>query len=86
MAVALLHESALDEALRQNEMAEPDSHTVDRRSQVRLSAEEASWLRGARLKYGSDVRVIDVSTGGIQIEAEGAAPGPRTNVVFDTHP
>ena len=83
MAVALLHESAFDEAFRQNEMAEPDSHTVDRRSKVRLSAEDASWLRGARLKYGSDVRVIDVSTGGIQIEAEGAAPSPRANVVFE---
>lgn len=83
MAVALLHESALDEALRQNEMAEPDSHTADRRSQVRLSAEDASWLRGARLKYGSDVRVIDVSTGGIQIEAEGDAPALRSNVVFE---
>ena len=83
MAVALLHESAFDEALRQNEMAEPDSHTAERRSQVRLSAEDVSWLRGARLKYGADVRVIDVSTGGIQIEAEGTAPVRGANVVFE---
>ena len=50
---------------------------------MRLSAEDASWLRGARLKYGSEVRVIDISTGGILIESDGAPLAPQSNVVFE---
>ena len=72
MAVALLHESTFDEAVPSTETAEPESRRQDRRSEVRLSAEDASWLRGARLKYGPEVRVIDVSTGGILVESDGS--------------
>jgi hypothetical protein len=50
---------------------------------VRLSAEDASWLHAARLKYGPEVRVIDVSSGGILIESDGAALTPQANVVFE---
>src|SRR4030095_7923643 len=82
MAISVLHESTPDEA---GFTESPHAHVSakDRRAQVRLSAEDASWLRGARLKYGSEVRVIDISTGGILIESEGAPLAPQSNVVFE---
>lgn len=90
MAIAFLHESTPDQAgftesprdLPPPQVA-PDASAKDRRAQVRLSAEDASWLRGARLKYGSEVRVIDISTGGILIESDGAPLAPQSNVVFE---
>jgi len=82
MAIAFLHESTPDEA-GFTESAHAEASAKDRRAQVRLSAEDASWLRGARLKYGSDVRVIDISTGGILIESDGAPLAPQSNVVFE---
>jgi hypothetical protein len=98
MAIALLHESTLDKAARPGsgqvprlssgqagclEAGDADACPSDRRAQVRLSAEDASWLHGARLKYGPEVRVIDVSSGGILVESEGAALTPQSNVVFE---
>jgi hypothetical protein len=82
MAVAVLHESTSNEAGLDNAAAS-EANAKDRRAQVRLSAEDASWLRGARLKYGADVRVIDISTGGILVESEGAPPAPQSTVVFE---
>lgn len=86
MAIAVLHESTLDDAPRLHsgqEFTGTDTGAKDRRAQVRLSAEDATWLRGARLKYGPEVRVIDVSTGGILIEAASAALTPQSIVVFE---
>jgi hypothetical protein len=81
MAVAVLHESTVDEA---GFTASAGAETAkDRRTEVRLSAEDASWLRGARLKYGPEVRVVDVSTGGILVESDGAPPAPNSTVVFE---
>src|SRR5688572_5000010 len=82
MAVAILHESTLDEA-GFTEPASAAAYATDRRAQVRLSAEDASWLRGARLKYGSAVRVIDISIGGILVESEGAPLASQSNVVLE---
>lgn len=82
MAVALLHESTFEAAPGSDDRAvEAEVRWRDRRSRVRLSAEDASWLRGARLKYGPEVRVIDVSTGGILVESEPLEPG--ANIVFE---
>jgi hypothetical protein len=81
MAIAVLHESTLEKAPRQAGHAEARSQ--ERRGQVRLSAEDASWLHGARLKYGPEVRVIDVSSGGILVESDGAALTPQSNLVFE---
>jgi hypothetical protein len=83
MAVALLHESNVDESVHADEVVDPKTGQQNRRTEVRLSAEDATWLRGARLKYGADVRVIDVSSGGILFESDGAAPTPRSSVVFE---
>jgi hypothetical protein len=90
MAIAVLHESTFDtagaaEAPRPSSgrSASADASPTDRRAQVRLSAEDASWLHGARLKYGPEVRVIDVSSGGILVESEGTTLTPRSNVVFE---
>ena len=82
MAIALLHESP-EIVIQLDELVEPESGPSNRRAEVRLSAEDASWLRGARLKYGAEVRVIDVSSGGILFESDGAAPTPHTTVVFE---
>ena len=82
MAVAVLHETAFDE-VEWTEAPGADAGAQDRRVQVRLSAEDASWLRGARLKYGPAVRVIDISAGGILVESEGAPLTPQSSVVFE---
>ena len=81
MGVAVLHESTSN-LTRLAEPTDADGGAADRRAQVRLSPEDASWLRGARLKYGSEVRVIDISTGGILIESD-AALAPQSNIVFE---
>ena len=83
MAVALLHESTVDETVSADEAVDPKAGQQNRRTEVRLSPEDASWLRGAKLKYGADVRVIDVSSGGILFESDGDAPTPRSAVVFE---
>ena len=71
MAIAVLHESTFVDACLNGAVVGEALHG-DRRAAVRLSAEDASWRRAARLKYGPEVRVIDVSTGGILVEVEGA--------------
>ena len=83
MTVALLHESAFDALAADDRAAESDVRPQDRRSEVRLSAEDASWLRGARLKYGPEVRVVDVSTGGILVESDGSPLEHRASIVFE---
>ena len=82
MAIAVLHESTFVEACLNGAVVGEALHG-DRRAAVRLSAEDASWRRAARLKYGPEVRVIDVSTGGILVEVEGAPLTPQSNIVFE---
>lgn len=55
---------------------------ADRRGHLRLGVEDVRWLRSARLKYGPDVRVIDISIGGILVETEGQLR-PDANIVFE---
>jgi hypothetical protein len=55
---------------------------VERRGHVRLGPEDVRWLRSARLKYGPDVRVIDISMSGILVETEGQLR-PDSNIVFE---
>ena len=62
-------------------MATAPTHTTDpvavaraadlnRRTHLRISADDVLWLQGVRVKYGADVRVIDISAGGMLIESE----------------
>ena len=45
---------------------------AERRGHLRLGVDDVRWLRSrARLKYGPDVRVIDISIGGILVETDG---------------
>ena len=55
---------------------------ADRRGHLRLGPDDVRWLRSARLKYGPDVRVIDISIGGILVETEGQLR-PDSNIVFE---
>jgi hypothetical protein len=81
MAVAVLHESTIES--RPSRSAVTKATAADRRAQVRLTAEDASWLQGARLKYGPEVRVIDISTGGVLVESDGAPLSPQSTIVFE---
>jgi hypothetical protein len=40
----------------------------NRRIHERLKAGDLRWLRGARIKYGADVRILDISAGGMLLE------------------
>jgi PilZ domain len=54
----------------------------ERRGHMRLGAADVRWLRSARLKYGPDVRVLDISAGGILVETDGQLR-PDANIVFE---
>jgi hypothetical protein len=54
----------------------------ERRGHLRLSPDDVRWLRSARLKYGPDVRVLDISTGGMLVETDGQLR-PDANIVFE---
>lgn len=55
---------------------------ADRRTHLRLSAEDVLWLQGVRIKYGDDVRVIDISAGGLLVETDNPMKADAT-VVFE---
>jgi len=44
---------------------------------------ELSWLTEARLKYGPTVALIDLSSGGAQIETTSYRVQPGSTVVFE---
>lgn len=62
----------------------PSLSLSNRRAYRRLSVREFEWLRAARLKYGHgpDLRVIDVSAGGLAVETKHALK-PHAKVVFE---
>jgi hypothetical protein len=55
---------------------------ADRRTHLRLPAEDVLWLQGVRIKYGAEVRVIDISAGGVLVETESELKADST-VVFE---
>jgi uncharacterized protein DUF6982 len=55
---------------------------VNRRTHLRLNAEDVLWLQGVRIKYGDDVRVVDISAGGILVETAEEIRADAT-VVFE---
>lgn len=54
----------------------------NQRIHERLKASDLKWLRGARVKYGAAVRVLDISAGGLLLETEKALK-PNANVVLE---
>ena len=56
---------------------------AERRAHRRLTIAELSWLRYARIKYGPDVSLIDLSVGGAQIETTSYPPQPGSTVVIE---
>jgi hypothetical protein len=54
----------------------------NRRREVRRRPSDLRWLRGARLKYGPDVVIIDISASGILIKNDRGLPA-NTPVVFE---
>ena len=56
---------------------------AERRAHRRLTISELSWLNHARIKYGPDVSLIDLSVGGAQIETTSYPPQPGSTVVIE---
>jgi len=71
-------------------MMEPESidgsldqkRSSNRRIHERLKAGTLEWLRGANVKYGAEVRVVDISAGGLLLETRQALK-PNSNVVLE---
>jgi hypothetical protein len=60
-------------------VVDPESN---RRRHERLKASELPWLRAARLKYGSKLRVLDISQGGILFETDKKL-NPDSDIVIE---
>jgi len=56
---------------------------AERRAHRRLTVSELSWLNHARIKYGPDVSLIDLSVGGAQIETTSYPPQPGSTIVIE---
>ena len=62
---------------------EQEGAPADRRAHRRLNGSELSWLNHARIKYGPDVSLIDLSVGGAQIETTSFPLQPGSTVVIE---
>jgi len=54
----------------------------NRRVHERIKASDLQWLRSARIKYGADLNVLDLSVGGMLLETE-TPLSPNSNVVVE---
>ena len=72
MASAELHRSFPEVVCIGDSMDVAVDADANRRIHERLKASDLYWLRGARIKYGADVRIIDISAGGVLLETESA--------------
>ena len=63
-------------------VAYADGFEDDRRTHRRITAADFEWLRTTRVKYGPEVRLIDVSTGGLAVETRHQLK-PDSTVVFE---
>ncbi len=82
MASAELHKVRPEVACIGDSMEVTIETGSNRRLHERLKASDLHWLRSARLKYGADIRVIDISAGGMLLETEKAL-APDANVVVE---
>jgi len=56
---------------------------VERRTHARHAAAELHWLSGIRLKYGPPVSLIDLSRGGVQIDAAAHRLQPGASILVE---
>ena len=82
MASAELHRARLQVVCIADGLEVSVEHGENRRAHERLRASELLWLRGARIKYGADVRVLDISAGGMLLETSSQL-APDANVVVE---
>jgi uncharacterized protein DUF6982/PilZ domain-containing protein len=68
MASAELHRAPLQVVCIADALDVSVDHGENRRVHERLRASDLRWLRGARIKYGADVRILDISAGGMLLE------------------
>lgn len=66
---------SIDDALDQE-------RSSNRRIHERLKASTLEWLRGATVKYGAEVRVVDISAGGLLLETRQALK-PNSSIVLE---
>jgi hypothetical protein len=82
MASAELHRAPLQVVCIADALDVSLEHGENRRVHERLRASDLRWLRGARIKYGADVRVLDISAGGMLLETSSQL-APDANVVVE---
>jgi len=82
MASAELHRAPLQVVCIADALDVSMEPGENRRLHERLRASELHWLRGARIKYGADIRVLDISAGGLLLETSKQL-APDANVVVE---
>ncbi len=85
MSTQLAHETAAVHGFEARVVLpgpEARARRSNRRTHRRLSPADFQWLRAARLKYGPQVRVIDISAGGMLVESD-TALSPESKMVFE---
>jgi hypothetical protein len=70
MASPELHKTSVQVVCLADELDTPFDAAANRRNHARLKPTDLAWLKSARLKYGSDVRVLDISAGGMLLETD----------------
>jgi len=82
MASAELHRAPLQVVCIADALDTSFEPGENRRVHERLRASDLHWLRGARIKYGADIRVLDISAGGLLLETSSQL-APDANVVVE---
>lgn len=82
MASAELHRAPLQVVCIADALDVSVETGENRRVHERLKASDLRWLRGARIKYGADIRILDISAGGILLETSSQL-APDANVVVE---
>ena len=82
MASAELHRAPLQVVCIADALDVSAEAGENRRVHERLKASDLRWLRGGRIKYGADIRILDISAGGILLETSSQL-APDANVVVE---
>jgi hypothetical protein len=82
MASPELHTSFSQVVCLTDAVDEHVDEASNRRVHERLKPRDLQWLRSARLKYGPEVKVIDLSAGGMLLETESEL-APDANIVVE---